>query len=130
MDPFALTMIFIAMAMFAYARGRTDGRREQVIAAAKAAIDKAADEMAAAANLTQRLPEFKAPVAIGDRFRYLGLDMLCTGHSMQTTMGTVPCLKSEYVASDGTVRSAVFVGTDIDALRAEVARASAPGVAA
>ena len=73
------------------------------------------------------LPPFDAPVAIGERFHYLGLEMLCLGHQV-TTPGAPPWMalngiRCEYVAGDGALRSWCFYPSDMAALRAEIERA-------
>ncbi len=124
MEPFTLTVVFIVVAMLGYARGRHDESRKTA-----AAIDKSVDARVAveAAKLQtqQPAPEFKAPVAIGQRFRYLGLEMLCTSHSFSMPMSLpMACVKAEYVA-DGVVRMAVWPVGELEALQIELNRAGA-----
>jgi len=89
-------------------------------------IKQAADATLAVAQAIGEQPSafdaFVAPVEIGAHFTYLGLDLLCTGHSRLTPFGEQRCISAEYVADDGTIRVTLFGGTEIDALRVEIAR--------
>ncbi len=110
---------------FAYLGGRVDGRAAAA-RTSEALKNEAAAGFAALASGSMSLSmpaDFNAPVPIGARFIYLGVDMLCTGHQTLTPMGTLHCVRAEYLAGDGAIRMAIFSGTEVDALRAEIGRA-------
>lgn len=64
-----------------------------------------------------------APVSIGDRFTYMGLQMLCVSHSIRMPLGVMaPGMSAEYVDVDGLVRGHYWTPEQYGALRAELAR--------
>lgn len=66
--------------------------------------------------------QVEAPVQIGDRFRWCSSHMICTGHLVHTVAGPVKCVRAEYSDRDGVVRTHMFSGTELEALRQEIER--------
>ena len=64
--------------------------------------------------------ERKPPVQIGDRFKYLGVDMVCTRHWMPEYDFSV--VAASYVNGAGEVVSVIFPPADWTALEKEVGR--------
>lgn len=139
MDPFIpLALIMTACIVCAYRMGFHSGRAARdsdrpnlgsdVGTAMKAAVESANAQLTTiqqqmAETLNPKVPEdFVAPVAIGERFVYLGVRMLCTGHMVPRHIGLVPGVFAEYIAFDGVVRQWAFAATELDALRVEIAR--------
>ena len=109
---------------FAYLGGRVDGRAAAVRTSEALKKEASAGFAALASGSMSLSPPADLPVRIGSRFTYLGVDMLCTGHQAPTPMGTLHCVRAEYLAGDGAIRMAIFSGTEVDALRAEISRAA------
>lgn len=64
-----------------------------------------------------------APVSIGDRFTYMGLQMLCVSHSIRMPLGVMaPGMSAEYIDVDGLVRGHYWTPEQYGAVRAELAR--------
>jgi len=116
-------VLYVAVAfVFIYVRGRVDGRnaeRRRTAAPASAVPPPSVTPLPAA---VAALMAFDPPVAIGMRFTYLGIEMLCTSHLVARPWGFVPGMLAEYAANDGTVRQTMFAGSEIDALKQEIAR--------
>ena len=60
----------------------------------------------------------KPPVEIGQRFKYLGVQMVCTRHWIFEL--NVPVVVADYVDKHGVLREAKFNPIDFDALKAEL----------
>ncbi len=125
------TMLLIGLAVLtAYMQGRHDGRTknptEAALRQAEAAV-KSANQAIEAGNAANAIAAaeaaaFKSPVAIGERFTYLGIEMLCTEHAVRLPMMLpIPGVCAEYVAN-GQLHSTRFLGAELDALRAEMKR--------
>ena len=103
---------------------------EKLPADASAAINHMSAVSAAHGN---RLPvgmppstqaQVPAPVSIGDRFTYMGLQMLCVSHSIRMPLGVLaPGMSAEYIDVDGIVRGHYWTPEQLDAVRAELQRA-------
>jgi hypothetical protein len=65
-------------------------------------------------------PSRKPPVAIGERFKYLGIEMVCSRHWEWPY--ECPVVVGEYVTSIGRIERAIFCPVDWIALEAERAR--------
>ena len=65
-------------------------------------------------------PEIKPPVAIGERFKYLGIEMVCARHWEFDTPFPVVC--AEYVNKNGEIKYARFPPCDWSVLEAERVR--------
>jgi len=67
-----------------------------------------------------------APVAIGTRFPYLGIEMLCVSHAVRLSPGaSLPGMTAEYLDGDGVMRAYYWTPDQFDAVRAEVRRGAA-----
>lgn len=130
---FLLALMTIVVYMIGHKDGRKRGDAEvhgkqahamKALEAANQAVDVATASQKAR---IESVPPFDAPVAIGARFTYLGIEMVCTSHIiLSSSFGhVVPGVKAEYVDCDGRVLGAVFPAHEMEALRAEMAR-SAP----
>lgn len=65
-----------------------------------------------------------APVSIGDRFTYMGLQMICVSHSIRMPLGVMASgMSAEYIDVDGLVRGHYWTPEQLDAVRAELQRA-------
>lgn len=136
-DPITLTIFFVAALMFVYTRGRIDGRNATITeakarseAAMKDAVEKTAAAITSAAAAAVQLspwpepdPAFVAPVAIGERFRYLRVNMICTAHVTASPFGGyMPAVRADFQANDGSIGTRVFSGPELVALQAELDR--------
>ena len=65
-------------------------------------------------------PKPKPPVDVGKRFKYLGIEMVCTRHWDYDT--TFPVVVAEYVNKHGEIQHAKFPPCDWLALEAELVR--------
>lgn len=65
-------------------------------------------------------PELKPPVAIGDRFKYLGVNMVCCRH--WSCPYEFPVVVAEYVTKRGEIKQIVFGPADWASLEAERVR--------
>lgn len=135
-DSYLGFMLLCMIAVIVYAIGFKDGRRsgdadvkakqahaQTALEAANQAVDIAtASQKARLADV----PAFDPPVALGARFTYLGVEMLCIGHYFQLPPfgQMVPGIRAEYVDRDGRVVAAGFPASDMDSLRAEIARST------
>lgn len=64
--------------------------------------------------------EMKPPVAIGERFKYLGVEMVCSRHCFYPY--TFDVVVAEYVNFIGEIKEVVFTPADWDALNSELKR--------
>lgn len=65
-------------------------------------------------------PEMKPPVALGERFKYLGVEMVCCRHWLMDYDFQV--VVAEYVTKRGEIKQVVFSPTDWASLEAERVR--------
>lgn len=64
-----------------------------------------------------------APVAIGTRFPYLGIEMLCVSHTVRMSpVISMPGMTAEYLDGDGVMRAYYWTPDQFDAVRSEVRR--------
>ena len=68
----------------------------------------------------QEEQEETPPVAIGERFRYLGVEMVCSRHRIYPYTFTV--VVADYVTNTGNIEQAVFCPVDWISLVAELTR--------
>lgn len=65
------------------------------------------------------------PVPVGQRFTYLGLQMICVAHAIRMPLGVLaPGMSAEYIDVDGIVRGHYWTPEQLDAVRAELQRAN------
>lgn len=77
-------------------------------------------------TLTEALTLPNPPVAVGERFPYLGIELLCLGHYANTVSSppiAIPGIRAEYVDRDGIIRQTFFRADEIGALADEIRRA-------
>lgn len=68
-------------------------------------------------------PEPALPVTTGERFKYLGVDMLCTGEDIiYPGCGSMTCISAEYVDLLGRIQHIHFLPKDFDILKEEIRR--------
>jgi hypothetical protein len=65
-------------------------------------------------------PELKPPVAIGERFKYLGVHMVCSRHYVFDM--PFPVVLAEYVTKRGEIKQITFSPVDWPSLEAERVR--------
>lgn len=64
-----------------------------------------------------------APVPVGQRFTYMGLQMICVAHAIRMPLGVLaPGMSAEYIDVDGIVRGHYWTPEQLDAVRAELGR--------
>lgn len=69
-------------------------------------------------------PKNPPPVPVGQRFTYLGLQMICVAHAIRMPLGVLaPGMSAEYIDVDGIVRGHYWTPEQLDAVRAELQRA-------
>lgn len=116
------------VALWAYGVGYRKAESDAVAKAA-AASATAAPQAPSAVALPEppRPQQVDLPVAIGNRFTYLGVEMLCVTHTVLTAPFGMPSagIRAEYVDRDGVVRVAAFLPNDMQALKAELMRGKA-----
>lgn len=85
------------------------------------------DRMEAAMKVLQDMTGTNAPattewpVAVGHRFTYLGLVMVCTSHYIPLPSGmSIPGMVAEYVDADGLLRIASWTTQQFAAIKAEI----------
>lgn len=69
------------------------------------------------ANRKKKEPELKPPVAVGERFKYLGITMVCSRH--WEFPYDFPVVVAEYVNKSGEIKHATFCPTDWRSLKSE-----------
>ena len=69
-----------------------------------------------------REPDRKPPIEIGERFKYLGVDMVCSRHYAWMGMGVMNAVVAEYVTHLGEIKQITFFPVNWDALEAERVR--------
>lgn len=128
----------LLVVLLIYMTGHAAGRKAAVSALAESnagveqaksalASANAAVEAATKMARTQLEPTaaFVAPVAVGERFTYLGAQMLCTAHTVGTQFGLLNGVRAEYLSQLGSVCLTTFTGEELDALKAELERGAA-----
>jgi hypothetical protein len=142
LDPLfqAAFVVLVLLAVFELGKKVGERRGAAIAAAAAAALQGATPKPpappagAALPTLTDVLPLPNPPVAVGERFPYLGIELLCLGHYANTVgspPGTIPGIRAEYVDRDGIIRQTFFRLDEIAALADEIRRGRTPsGVAA
>mgnify|MGYP001571273219 CR=1 FL=1 len=71
-------------------------------------------------KLGPKKPELKPPVSIGERFKYLGVDMICCRHFAWPYDCNI--VAAEYVTNLGEIKQIVFTPSDWNSLKAELGR--------
>lgn len=103
--------------------------KKDALSSSSGALAAAATEMRAqiAAQATSMPAAGGAPpVPIGERFDYIGLQMICVAHAVRMPMGMLgPGLSAEYRDRDGIVRGHYWTPDQFDAIRAEIKRTAA-----
>lgn len=134
-DSYVGFILLCLLALCVYYIGHKDGRKsgEAEVQAKQATAQKALEAANQAVDIAtasqqariEAAPPFDPPVALGQRFTYLGVEMLCIGHCFHIPPfgQVVPGIRAEYVDRDGRVISASFPAMDMESLRAELARA-------
>lgn len=123
----ALILFIVVQWVARWAYGVGYKKAESDAAAKAAAASASAAPAAPTADVPPeqtRQPQIDLPVAIGNRFTYLGIEMLCTGHTLLLPPFGMPSdgIRAEYVDRDGVLRTAAFVPSDLQALKAELMR--------
>lgn len=91
------------------------------------AIDTAAEAKLSSKPTPEALSAIRWPVSVGDRFRYVGVQMLCVRRLAVTYMADGPVIESQYLNYRGEIQT-FWIGEEIwPALRAEVERATEQG---
>ena len=68
-------------------------------------------------------PRVEPPVKVGDKFTYLGVEMLCTANrAMEPHMGSYPCVVAQYLDSRGILRQEIFLHGKWNAIKKEIER--------
>lgn len=72
-------------------------------------------------TLSEQIEELKLFRDIGEKFNYLGIEMIVTGHVRMTVagQGTFPILSANYVSNDGIVQNIEFTIDRLPVLIAE-----------
>lgn len=67
-------------------------------------------------------PKIEPPVKVGDKFWYLGVEMLCVAtQKHEYGIGWCPCVEAEYYY-DGEIYQVVFWWRKFEALKKEIER--------
>lgn len=126
---FGLLCILAAVGVI-YMLGRSDGfkKKSEMAPQLKAAADQLVATVAMLKGQQSAASDaaaFDPPVAIGDRFTYLGREMLCSEHTFRHPIfGPLQGIGCEYVDNDGVLRGHFIHGQAVQALRAELGRAA------
>lgn len=104
--------------------GRSAGKREEFNR-----LKPNIDRMEAAMKVLQDMTGTTAPattewpVAVGHRFTYLGLMMVCTSHYIPLPSGmSIPGMVAEYVDADGMLRATSWTPQQFVAIKSEIGR--------
>ena len=73
-------------------------------------------------KITPREPKRKPPIAVGERFKYLGVDMVCSRHYDYVLEFPFPVIVAEYLSGHGEIKQVTFYPVDWTALEAERVR--------
>ena len=65
-------------------------------------------------------PELKPPVQVGQRFKYLGVEMLCTRHGHFDI--PFPVVVADYVSNLGKIETSIFYPCDWPSLESELSK--------
>ena len=70
-----------------------------------------------------RIKEIESEFPIGKRFRYLGVDMIVSGHhQFWPYVGKIPGVNAQYADAHGVIKKIEFGYVEYKALKAEVER--------
>ncbi len=120
-DGLQLLVMGVAFGLAGHFLGWRSGWRAGVESEKKRAAEKAAASPAATA-VEPKVYDV-APVAIGTRFPYLGIEMLCVSHTVRMSPGiSMPGMTAEYLDGDGVMRAYYWTPDQFDAVRSEVRR--------
>lgn len=123
MDSFLILVGLVGAVLIAYLAGCVDGRAAQSNDQRSRTGMPPTPVPVPQKPWPDPFPDVPLPVAVGERFVYMRVPMICTAHVMQSPYGGfMPGVIAEYVAGDGKFVSRNFSGPELDALTAELGR--------